>query len=72
MVLIAQAEEVWRGQAALVETSRTDKIALGERLNGQVKRGGERMAKAVGGQMPGAKGEFAKFASKKANAFALQ
>ena len=59
------------GQASFVEITRTEKIAKDERLNVRVKRVGERIARAVGEQMPGAKWEFVMFESKDANAFAL-
>lgn len=71
LVLISPGEELTLGQQSFAEISRTEKTSKNTVHNERVKRVGERIAKAVGDQMPNAKWEFVVFESKEANAFAL-
>jgi predicted Zn-dependent protease len=50
---------------------KTEKVSADPGMNARVKRVGERIAQAVGEQMPNAKWEFVVFESKDVNAFAL-
>ena len=71
LVAITSAEEVVQGEASFQGIRSTVKTVTDERLTVRVKRVGERLAKAVGEQMPGAKWEFVVFDSREVNAFAL-
>lgn len=71
LVLISPGEELTLGQQSFTEISRTEKTSKDPVHNARVKRVGERIARAVGDQLPNAKWEFVVFESKEANAFAL-
>ncbi len=71
LVLISQGQEVTLGQQSFTEIARTEKVSKDPAQNARVRRVGERIAKAVGAQMPNAKWEFVVFDAKDANAFAL-
>lgn len=71
LVLISQGQELSLGQDSFSAISRTEKISTDPAKIERVRRVGERVARAVGSQMPSAKWEFAVFESAAANAFAL-
>jgi len=71
MVAITSAEELVQGEVSFQGFRSTVRTVTDERLTVRVKRVGDRIAKAVGEQMPGARWEFVVFDSQEANAFAL-
>jgi len=71
LVLISQGQELSLGAQSFADMRKTEKVSNDPALNARVKRVGERIAKAVGDQMPDAKWEFVVFESKDVNAFAL-
>lgn len=71
LVLINPAQELSLGAQSFSEIRKTEKVSNDPAANARVRRIGERIAKAVGDQMPNAKWEFVVFESKDLNAFAL-
>ena len=71
LVLISQGQEVTLGQESFGAIRKAEKISAAAGVNARVKRVGERIAQAVGNQLPNAQWEFVVFESKEANAFAL-
>jgi predicted Zn-dependent protease len=71
LVLISQGEETTLGAQSFAELRKTEKVSNDPGHNARVRRVGERIAKAVGDQMPDAKWEFVVFESTDVNAFAL-
>ena len=71
LVLISAGEELQLGQQAFSEIRRTEKVSSDRAAMARVERGGHRIARAVGDQLPEAKWEFVVFDSPDVNAFAL-
>ncbi|MEY2880686.1 MAG: hypothetical protein RLZZ15_3066 [Verrucomicrobiota bacterium] len=71
MVLISQQQELAIGAQSFADTRGKEKISAAPAEIDRVRRVGERIAKAVGEQMPDAKWEFVVFDSPAVNAFAL-
>jgi predicted Zn-dependent protease len=71
LVLVQPSEEIALGAQSFQQIRSEEKVSSDARLNERVRRVGERIAGAVGDQMPGAQWEFVVFDSKDANAFAL-
>lgn len=70
-VAVSQEHELALGAQSFTELRRVQKVSNDPAANARVRRVGERIAKAVGDQLPGAKWEFVVFESKDINAFAL-
>ncbi|MBC7367136.1 MAG: M48 family metallopeptidase [Undibacterium sp.] len=71
LVLLSQGEEVALGQASFAELRQKQRAATDPIVNARVKRIGERIAQAVGNELPDAKWEFVVFEADDVNAFAL-
>jgi metalloendopeptidase OMA1, mitochondrial len=71
LVLVSQGQELDLGQQSFTELKKTEKVSDDPAMNARVQRVGNRIAQAVGDQLPNAKWEFVLFDSKDANAFAL-
>lgn len=71
LVLLSQGEELTLGAQSFAEISQKEKVSKDPRLNARVTRIGQRIAQAVGNELPGAKWEFVVFESPDLNAFAL-
>jgi predicted Zn-dependent protease len=71
LVLVQPSEEIALGAQSFQQIRSEEKVSSDARLNERVRRVGERIAGAVGDQMPDAQWEFVVFDSKDANAFAL-
>lgn len=71
LVLLSQGEEVALGASNFKEIREKEKVSTDAGMNARVTRIGERIAKAVGNDLPDAKWEFVLFESKDVNAFAL-
>jgi metalloendopeptidase OMA1, mitochondrial len=71
LVLLSQGEEVTLGAQSFQDIRKKEKVSEDPAANARVARIGERIAKAVGNELPDAKWEFVVFDSKELNAFAL-
>jgi predicted Zn-dependent protease len=71
LVLIPQGEELSLGEQSFRDLQKTEKVSTDAGANARVARVGQRIAKAVGNELPNAKWEFVVFESKEVNAFAL-
>jgi predicted Zn-dependent protease len=71
LVLVQPNEELALGAQSFKEIEQKEKISSNRTANDRVRRVGERIAKAVGDQMPNAEWEFVVFESDQVNAFAL-
>lgn len=71
LVLISQGEELSLGAASFTDIRAKEKVSHDPRMNARVTRVGQRIAQAVGNELPGAKWEFVVFESDELNAFAL-
>ncbi len=71
LVLLSQGAELTLGAQSFAEISQKEKVSKDSRLNARVNRIGQRIAQAVGNELPGAKWEFVVFESPDLNAFAL-
>jgi predicted Zn-dependent protease len=71
MVLISQGQETTLGAQSFQEIRQKEKVSSDPGLNARVARVGQRIAAAVGDDLPEAKWEFVVFDSKELNAFAL-
>ncbi|MBI5769003.1 MAG: M48 family metallopeptidase [Verrucomicrobia bacterium] len=71
LMLISQGHELSLGAESFAQMRKTEKVSTDPGQNARVKRVGERIAGAVGDQLPNAKWEFVVFESKDVNAFAL-
>ena len=71
LVLLSQGEELSLGQASFADIRQKQPASADAAMNARVKRVGERIAQAVGNELPDAKWEFVVFESKDVNAFAL-
>jgi predicted Zn-dependent protease len=71
LVLLSQGEEVTLGAQSFQQIREKEKISADPALNARATRIGQRIAQAVGNELPDAKWEFVVFDSKELNAFAL-
>lgn len=71
LVLLSQGEELSLGAASFQAIREKEKVSTDAGMNARVTRIGQRIAKAVGNDLPDAKWEFVLFESKELNAFAL-
>lgn len=71
LVLLPQGEEVALGAQSFQEVRQKEKVSNDPGYNARVTRVGQRIAQAVGNELPDAKWEFVVFDSKELNAFAL-
>jgi predicted Zn-dependent protease len=71
LVLLSQGEEVSLGQQSFSDIRKKEKVSNDPGYNSRVTRIGQRIAQAVGNELPDAKWEFVVFDSPELNAFAL-
>jgi predicted Zn-dependent protease len=71
LVLLSQGEEVSLGTQSFQDIRTKEKVSSDPAMNARVTRIGQRIAQAVGNELPDAKWEFVVFDSKELNAFAL-
>jgi metalloendopeptidase OMA1, mitochondrial len=71
VVAISPSQELELGQQSFTEMKKAEKVSNDPMMNARVQRVGQRIAKAVGDELPNAKWEFVVFESKDVNAFAL-
>jgi predicted Zn-dependent protease len=71
LVLLSQGEEVTLGAQSFQSIREKEKVSADAAANARVNRIGQRIAQAVGDELPNAKWEFVVFDSKELNAFAL-
>lgn len=71
LVLLSQGEELTLGTQSFQEIREKEKVSTDPALNARAARIGQRIAQAVGNELPDAKWEFVVFDSKELNAFAL-
>ncbi len=71
LVLLSQGEELTLGQQSFTQIRAKEHVSTDSRMNARVARVGQRIAQAVGNELPDAKWEFVVFESKEVNAFAL-
>jgi predicted Zn-dependent protease len=71
LVLLSQGEELSLGAQSFQEIRQKETVSSDAALNARVTRVGQRIAQAVGNELPDAKWEFVVFDSKDVNAFAL-
>ena len=71
LVLVQPSQELALGAQSFQQIRTEEKVSTDAAMNARVRKVGERIAVAVGDQMPNAQWEFVVFDSKDANAFAL-
>ena len=71
LVLLSQGEELSLGAASFQDIRQKETVSTDPALTARVARVGQRIAQAVGNELPDAKWEFVVFDSKQLNAFAL-
>ncbi len=71
LVLLSSGEEATLGTQSFQEIRQKEKVSADPAGNARLLRIGQRIAQAVGDELPGAKWEFVVFESKQLNAFAL-
>lgn len=71
LVLLSKGEEVTLGAQSFAEVRAQEKVSTDGGANERVRRVGQRIATAVGNELPDAQWEFVVFDSKDVNAFAL-
>lgn len=71
LVLLTPEQELALGAQSFADVQKTEAVSQDPALNERVRRVGNRIAQAVGSDMPGAQWEFTVFDSPEANAFAL-
>lgn len=71
LVLLSQGEELTLGQESFTDIQKKEKVSADAGANARVARVGQRIAQAVGNELPDAKWEFVVFDSEEVNAFAL-
>ena len=71
LMLIGPAEEAQMGLSAFADLKKQQPVSLDPAANARVRRVGERIAPAVGRDLPNAEWEFVVFESEQVNAFAL-
>jgi metalloendopeptidase OMA1, mitochondrial len=71
LVLLSAGQELTLGEQSFNEIQKKEPVSKDPATNERVRRVGQRIAQAVGEDLPGAKWEFMVFESKDVNAFAL-
>jgi predicted Zn-dependent protease len=71
LVLLSQGEELTLGAQSFKDIQAKEKVSTDPGLNARATRIGQRIAQAVGNELPDANWEFVVFDSKELNAFAL-
>lgn len=71
LVLLSQGQELTLGAESFQQIRTKEKVSADAGYNARVTRIGQRIAQAVGNELPDAKWEFVVFESKELNAFAL-
>lgn len=71
LVLVQPSQEITLGAQSFQQIRSEEKVSNDPAMNARVRRVGERIAAAVGSQLPNAQWEFVVFESKDVNAFAL-
>ncbi|MDO8544128.1 MAG: M48 family metallopeptidase [Opitutaceae bacterium] len=71
LVLLSAGQETTLGEQSFTEIRQKEKVSADPAANERVRRVGQRIARAVGSEIPDAKWEFVVFESKDVNAFAL-
>ena len=71
LVLLSPGEELTLGAQSFQQIREKEKVSADSGYNARVARVGQRIAQAVGNELPDAKWEFVVFDSKELNAFAL-
>lgn len=71
LVLVSQGEELTLGEQSFRDIRQKEKVSTDAGANARVTRVGQRIAQAVGNELPDAKWEFVVFDSEEVNAFAL-
>lgn len=71
LVLLSQGEEVTLGAQSFQDIRSQEKVSTDPAVNARIQRIGQRIAQAVGSDLPDAKWEFVVFESDQLNAFAL-
>ncbi|MEO6568248.1 MAG: M48 family metallopeptidase [Opitutaceae bacterium] len=70
-VILSQGEELTLGAESFKQIREKEKVSADPAMNARVARVGQRIAQAVGSELPDAKWEFVVFDSPEVNAFAL-
>jgi predicted Zn-dependent protease len=70
-IMVSPAEEAQMGAAAFTQLRQEERVSTDPRANAQVQRVGQRIAAAVGREIPDAQWEFVVFEADQVNAFAL-
>ncbi len=70
-VITSIGEEMQLGAQSFAQIKQQERLSLDPEANARVRRIGERIARVVGNQLPGAQWEFVVFESDELNAFAL-
>jgi predicted Zn-dependent protease len=71
LVMLSRGQELQLGAQSFQQVKQTEKVSNDPAFNARVTRVGQRIATAVGSELPDAKWEFVVFDSKEVNAFAL-
>jgi predicted Zn-dependent protease len=71
LVLLSEGQELSLGQQSFTQIQQKEKVSANPAYNARVTRVGQRIAQAVGNDLPNAKWEFVVFESDDVNAFAL-
>ncbi len=71
LVLVTPEQELSLGAQSFAEVQKTERVSTDRSDTERVRRVGQRIAAAVGNDLPGAQWEFVVFDSKEVNAFAL-
>lgn len=71
LVILSQGEELTLGAESFKQIREKEKVSSDPAMNARVTRVGQRIAQAVGSELPDAKWEFVVFDSPEVNAFAL-
>src|SRR6185436_8053185 len=71
VMLVSQDQELQLGATSFQDIRKKEPVSTNAAFNARVARVGQRIAQAVGNELPNAKWEFVVFESKDVNAFAL-
>ena len=71
MSLVSGEQEAQLGAATFAQIQKEERVSTNPQYNAQVDRVGQRIAAAVGREVPGAEWDFIVFESDQVNAFAL-
>ena len=71
LVLLSQGEDLTLGEQSFQDIRSKEKVSTDAAVNARIQRIGQRIAQAVGNDLPDAKWEFVVFESDQLNAFAL-